>query len=133
MNEESGLMPDAFDRKMSNFTGLPGVIHVKPSTIPVVDPVLGTSTTFIVSTYRKRDEHERNGKVVVKSEDYIFLQVVSGRTGVVRVVIPPAVADAIARHRDTLSARSRSTSAKAVAAERKARGEVPGFMKGRKR
>lgn len=74
---------------------------------------------FIVQTYRQRERG-----------DTIFLEVV-GVGGAVRLVIPPAVSNTIARQRDALTARSRSQTAKAVAADRKARGIEPGFMTNR--
>ncbi len=49
--------------------------------------------------------------------------------GVTRLALPPRVADAISRQRDTLSAKSRSRAAKALAQARKDRGELPGFMR----
>ena len=48
-----------------------------------------------------------------------------------RIVIPPAVADVIARQRDQLTAKTRSRAAKRNAEDRKERGIMPGFMKGR--
>ncbi|HVI09593.1 MAG TPA: hypothetical protein VND65_14990, partial [Candidatus Binatia bacterium] len=49
--------------------------------------------------------------------------------GIVRLALPPRVANAIFRQRDSLAARWRSKQAKRVAKERKDRGELPGFMK----
>lgn len=133
MNDQpSPGMPDNFDRRLSGFTGLPEVMQTKASTIPTVDPILGTTQTFIVQTVRKRDERERNGKVSSRAEDHIFLQAMA-RGEVVRLVLPPKVADTISRQRDSLTARQRSKTARAVAADRKARGEVPGFMRKRKK
>jgi len=50
-----------------------------------------------------------------------------------RLAIPPAVADAIVRQRDALTAKSRSKAAKTVATNRMNRGELPGFMRGGRR
>jgi hypothetical protein len=63
--------------------------------------------------------------------DHVFLETVS-RDGAIRIVLPPQVADAIARQRDTLTAKSRSKAAKTLAQERKARGDLPAFLKSKK-
>ncbi len=42
------------------------------------------------------------------------------------------VAEAIARQRETLTARARSRAARRTAADRKARGEAPAFLKGKR-
>jgi hypothetical protein len=107
-----------FDRILAGLDGLPDVTHAGPSTIRSVS-FIGTGQTFIVSTYRMRDRG-----------DTIFLETISGE-GSLRLVIPPAVADAIARQRDTLTAKVRRKVGKASAEARKQRGELPGFMKRR--
>ena len=71
-------------------------------------------------TYRHREQG-----------DTIFLETISAE-GSIRIAIPPKVAEAIARQRDSLTDKSRSKAAKATAADRKARGVVPAFMKKRK-
>jgi hypothetical protein len=96
------------------------VIEVKPSTVRVSIPLLGLSQTFIVQTIRQR-----------AVGDHVFLETVS-RDGAIRIVLPPQVADAIARQRETLTAKSRSKAAKTLAQERKARGELPAFLKRKK-
>lgn len=58
----------------------------------------------------------------------IFLEYI-GREGSLRLALPPVVADAIARQRDALTDKSRSQAARAVAADRKARGIKPDFTK----
>jgi hypothetical protein len=118
----SGNMPDEFDRLRGNLDGLPDVVHTSPSTITVV-PVLGVggSRTFIVQTFRQRDQG-----------DTTFVQVISSG-GSLRLVLPPSITDAIARQRDALSTKSRVKAGKARAAADKAAGKVPGFMRGRRR
>ncbi len=116
-NEVSSAMPDAFDRLLGSLHGLPDVISTKPSTMRTVTPLLGTSQMFIVQTYRQ-----------LERGDTIFLECVS-KDGSVRIALPPAVADAIARQRDALTDKSRSRAAKRQAQDRKDRGEVPGFMR----
>lgn len=118
-----------FDRLLGALHGLPDISHTKPTTVRVVPqsnergvtPVTGTSDLFIVQTYRQRD-----------IGDTIFLEWVSAE-GTVRVPIPPAVADAIARQRDTLTGKTRSKAARETAQARKDRGELPAFMRKKKK
>jgi len=109
-----------FDRILAGLDGLPDVTHAGPSTVRSVS-FIGTSQTFIVSTYRQREQG-----------DTIFLEGVSAE-GSIRLVIPPKVADAIARQREQLTSKVRRKVGKATAEARKLRGELPGFMTGRKK
>lgn len=116
----SPAMPDAFDRLLGSLHGLPDVTTTKPSTMRTITPLLGTSQMFTVQTYRQRDRG-----------DTIFLECVS-KDGFIRLAIPPAVADAIARQRDALTGKVRSKIGKANAQARKDRGEAPAFTKNRR-
>jgi hypothetical protein len=120
MNDDTTKAFDTYDRHIGALKGLPDVIEVKPSTVRVSIPLLGLSQTFIVQTIRQREVG-----------DHVFLETVS-RDGAIRLVLPPQVADAIARQRDALTAKSRSKAAKALAQERKERGELPAFLKQKK-
>lgn len=117
-DQPSGAMPDEFDRLLGSLDGLPDVVATKPSTVRTLTPLLGNSQTFIIQTIRQAGKG-----------DTIFIEHVAGG-GSLRLVIPPKVADAIARQRDALTAKTRSKAAKTQAAERKARGVIP-FAKGR--
>lgn len=117
MSELQYRTVDKFDRLMGALVNLPDVTRTRPSTISVVSPLIGEAQTFIVETYRQREVG-----------DTIFLQYVDGN-GSVRIAIPPEAADAIARQRDALTTKVRRKIGKERAAERKARGELPGFMK----
>lgn len=117
MSDESGNMPDLYDRLLGGMHGLPDVVQTKPTTLRYVEPVIGRTVTHIVQTIRQRD-----------LGDHIFLEIVSG-AGTMRVVIPPNVADAIARQREAVVTMSRRKAARAVAQDRKDRGEVPAFTK----
>lgn len=112
---------DKFDRLMGALIGLPDVTCTKPSVIETLHPILGQTQTVIVRTFRQRE-----------IGDTIFLQVIDDQ-GSVRIHLPPAAAEAIARQRDALSTKNRRKAGKEQAQARKARGELPGFMKGRKR
>jgi hypothetical protein len=116
--------PDKFDRMLGALQGLPDVLSTKPSTIVATLPLIGRAQTFIVSTYRQREQGET-----------IFLQYVD-ESGAIRLVIPPEVAELIARQREALAGRARKQNGKAqaprlrqMAAERQARGELPAFLK----
>jgi hypothetical protein len=125
----SAAMPDAFDRLLGQLHGLPDVTNTKPSTLRTLTPLLGTSQMYIVQTYRQQVGKE-DGETT-RARDTIFLECVS-KDGSVRLAIPPPVADAIARQRESLTGKVRSKTGKRIAEERKARGEVPGFMRGKK-
>ena len=116
--EERSALGDVFDRTIRALDGLPDVVKTKPSTVRALTPVLGLSQTFIVQTYRQR---EQGDSILV---EYI------GAEGSLRLALPPVVADTIARQRDVLTAKSRRKAAKASAADRKARGIAPGFKRG---
>ena len=110
-----------YDKMISALEGLPDVTKTQPTTLRVVTPLIGASQTFIVQTVRQREVG-----------DHVFLEIVSGE-GAIRVVLPPKVSDAIARQRDALVTKVRRKHGKRIAAERAARGEQPGFMRGKAR
>jgi len=128
----SAAMPDAFDRLRGSLEHLPGVYHTKPSTLVLSVPLLGTSETFIVETWRQRDEHDQAGDEAdprAPSRDTIFLQHIGRDRLVTKIAIPAAVADVIARQRDALGTKVRKRVAKRLAAQRKADGIKPAFLK----
>jgi hypothetical protein len=117
---EQGSSINHFDRMLGALDGLPDVVSTKAATVRALTPLIGAAQTFIVQTYRQHDKG-----------DTIFLEYV-GADGQFRLVIPAAVADTIARQREALTGKSRSRAAKRLAQERKDRGEVPGFLRGKK-
>lgn len=117
MNEELKSSLSYFDRAKGSLHDLPDVIRSKEATVTVI-PTFGIgSHTYVVVTYRQRE-----------IGDSIFLQVIS-EGNAVRIMIPPAIADVIARQRDQLTGKSRSRAGKRVAEDLAARGIKPGFMK----
>lgn len=110
-------MANHFDRMLGMLEGLPDVIHAKPTTIRDVVPLTGDAQTFIVQMVKQKDRGET-----------VFLEHVSAE-GTIRIVLPPKVIDTIVRQRDALSGQARSRAAKAQAAERKAAGIEPGFLR----
>ena len=124
-HDPSGLMPDNYDRLLSQLDGLPDVTRTRQTIVRVMPPFgVGGSETFIVQTVRQR------GSETEKSKDTIFLEhVTHGRA--YRLVMPADVADAIARQRDQLTTINRRKGARAAVETRKERGIVPGFLKNR--
>jgi hypothetical protein len=113
----SSAMPDAYDRQLAALHDLPDVTRTKPTTIRTVPPLgVGGTQVWVVQTYRQQERG-----------DVVFLEVM-GQSGAIRLAIPAPVAATIARQRDSLTSQIRSKVATRVAADRKARGIVPGFM-----
>src|SRR4029077_10848051 len=110
---ERKALGDVFDRTIRSMNGLPDVITTKATTVRSLSSVLELSQTFIVQTYRQKDEG-----------DTIFIEYI-GFEGSLRLALPPVVSDVIARQRDALTDKSRSKAAKANAMDRKARGIQP--------
>jgi hypothetical protein len=115
---------DLFDQKHGSLVGVPGVLRAKPSTLRVSQPMTGDVQTFVVETFRQRDESDERSV----GRDHVFIEYVD-RGSHVWLYVPPEVAACIARQRDGLISRSRAQAAKAVAADRKARGIKPAFMR----
>lgn len=113
--QTEGLPKDEFDRMMGALDGIPGATVTRPSTTMTTHPILGITTNWTTHTVR-----------VPEIGDTIFVQFQDARGGL-RFVIPPKVAEAIARQRDSLTGMTRKRVAKRIAAERKAAGKKPGF------
>src|SRR2546427_12363761 len=92
-----------FDRILGALHGLPDVASTKPTVLRVI-PVFGIGAhLYSVQTFRQKDQG-----------DTVFLEHVS-EAGTTRLVIPPAVVDAIVRQRDSLTHKVRSRAGKASA------------------
>jgi len=115
-NDNAITTVSEFDRLVGALEGLPDVVKSKPSTIRAMMPLIGIARSYIVQTYRQTDKG-----------DTIFLETI-GAEGAIRIAIPPQVAEAIARQRESLTSKNRSKSAKRSAADRMARGEKPAFL-----
>jgi hypothetical protein len=112
---------DKYDRMAGALANLPDATQTKPATVKTIVPLTGESQTFIIYTVRQREVG-----------DTIFLEYGDGDR-YVRLYLPPAVADTIARQRDALTTKVRKRVARDQAAARKARGEVPAFLNGKKK
>ena len=117
MSEQAQTAADRFDRAYGDLTHMPDLTRTEARTIRVSAPIVGDVQTFTVQTLRRRDEG-----------DSVFIEY-HDRGGALRLVLPPTVADAIARQRDALTAKVRRRVGRESAAARKARGEVPAFLK----
>ena len=106
-------MVDAFDRIRAGMDGRPDVTRTRISTVRNIDTLVGNVSTFLIESVREKDEG-----------DTIFLEVAS-KDGNVRIVLPPRVANVIARQRESLVSKVRSKAAREQAAQRKADGIEP--------
>lgn len=116
-----------FDRTLGSLIGIPGVLSTAAATVRAATPMTGETQTFIVQTFRRREE-AIDEDTAAPSHEYVFVEYVDD-AGTTRIVIPPNVVRVIHRQHDALTGRARKRGAKAAAADRKARGIVPGFMK----
>ncbi len=120
MNEPQYKTVDKFDRVIGALAAHQDVTRTAASTIRVLSPFLAEPQTFIIQTFREKDRG-----------DTISLEYLDSG-GSFRVAIPAEVADVIIRQRDALTTKVRKRIGREAAAARKARGELPGFMKGKK-
>jgi len=118
-NNDNTIIRTEYDRILAGLDGLPDVAHTAPSTIRHVS-FIGTSQTFVVSTYRQKDRG-----------DTVFLET-TGESGM-KLMIPPPVVDAIVRQRDALTSKVRRKNGRASAAARKAAGIEPAFLKAKRK
>jgi hypothetical protein len=126
-NSLGGTMIDN-DHQISKYDRLRGSLHdtglfTRQSTIRNLDKVTGRAETFVVETAR---DDERGG-------DFIFVELIDEANLVTRMALPPKVANAIESQRESLTTKRRSLAGKRLAKERMDRGELPGFMKKKKK
>lgn len=124
-NPERSALGDMFDKARRSLDGRPDVMSTKQSTVEA-KTFFETTETYVVQTFRQRDD--ANPEKPGKPRDTIFLQRID-RDGGQRLVIPPEVADAIARQRDALITKARKRGAQAAMVKRKASGWVPNFKR----
>mgnify|MGYP003650413471 FL=1 len=103
---------DMFDRTRGGMEMRNDVTRTRVSTVRHVDPLVGNVATFLVESIRTEEG------------DYAFVEVAT-KDGNVRVVLPPKVTNALARHRDSLTTKVRRRIGREQAAERKAQGIEP--------
>lgn len=132
MEQQQYRTVDKFDRLMGALASLPDVAQSKPATVVETTPLIGATQTFIVQTMRQveRDVNSK-GEETTRSRDTVFFQC-GDDSGLIRMAIPQKVIDAIIRQREALTTKLRRKIGREQAAARKARGEMPGFMKRKK-
>lgn len=114
-----GEGPRSYDRLMAGLDGLPDSVRSRPTPVRVITPLLGNVETFIVQTFRQKDEG-----------DTIFIEH-TGPEGYERYYLPPAVVQVIVRHRNQLETQNRKRVGRRLAEERRAAGIAPAFTKGK--
>lgn len=108
--------PDDFDRQLGTLHGLPDAVDIK-NTIDVIEPIVGNAKTYIMRRYRQSEQG-----------DTLFLHVVGKKLNV-RLVLPPKVMAALTRQDAVLSTKLRRKNGRRLAADRKAQGIRPAFLK----
>lgn len=121
------LAKDEYDRVMGSLSQRNDCVATRESVIRHIPTwgIGGGVKTFIVQTIRASDGEGGSG-------DFVFIEC-SSSEGMVRLVLTPEVAAAIARQRDALSTKNRRNSARASMRERMQAGYVPTFAKPRKK
>lgn len=109
----------SYDRLMAGLDGVPDVARSRPTTVRVITPLLGNVETYIVQTFRHREDG-----------DTIFVEH-TGPEGYERYYLAPAVIRVLMRHRDHLETQNRRRVGRAQAEQRKANGIAPAFTKSR--
>lgn len=100
-----------YDRLRGSLEGV--AVFSKPSTVQNIEIITGKEETYVVETGR-----------LAEKGDYIFVRCMDD-SGVTRLAMPPKVAAAIARQRESLSKRIRTASLRQAAKDRMAAGFVP--------
>jgi hypothetical protein len=108
----SPIPNDTFSRELRALKDDPGAIS-STSTIQAQD-FYGNTATWVLETFRDADGNE---KVFAQRIDWVGGQ---------RLVLPPAVTAALARHREQLSARAKRRQGHRLVAQRKERGDTLG-------
>jgi hypothetical protein len=131
-------MPDDYDRQLGMLEGAQLVSKTRPSMVRTIPPLgVGGSSTYSVTTYREAgdviEEDGETGNVRRAPARFtVFLEVAKGDR-LTRLVIPEEVYVLMFRQRDALTTQAQRRAGKASAERRKARGELPGFLKGKRR
>lgn len=107
--DRSSLFGDDFDQMLRRLDGIPNSIHTQPATRTSLTPLTSVAKTWIVQTFRLRDSEDEDTPAT--SQDIIFLQNIAANTSM-RIVIPPDVANVIARQREALTSKNRKRGAR---------------------
>ena len=109
---ERTLPRDAFSTALRSLTANPGAVRTS-SKIDIVD-LYGTSETWVVDTFRTEG-----------GDETVLLQRIDGNGGL-RLVLPPAVTEALTRQRDRATTVNRKRGARRAMETRIARGDTIG-------
>jgi hypothetical protein len=136
-SERSAAMPDDYDRQLGMLDGAQAVTKTRPAMVRTVPPLgIGGSATYSVTSYRQAgdiiEEDPDTGNVKRGPATFTVFLEVAKADKLTRIVVPEEVFMLMSRQRDSLISQAQRRAGKAVAERRKARGEKPGFMKGRK-
>ena len=123
---------EAFDYELNQLVGVPGVTNTKQATVLHTNG-LTESSTWIVQTFRKRDVAQEAEGERATARDSIFVQFIGKGNRAIRLVLPPPVAELIARQRDQLTTKSRRAGARQAVATRLERGDRLGNPEALKR
>lgn len=105
MEHDNDHTVSAYDRAVGSLEGVPGTFKTRPSLHRLTEAITGISQTFVVTTVRHIEQGDR-----------IFLEIIqSADQPPIRVVLPPKVANTIARQREALSKRARRAAFRARA------------------
>jgi hypothetical protein len=120
-NYDRDRVVEDFDRQLGSLHGLPGVTSTRQATVRHVG--LTESSTYIIQTFRQREPVVEEGDKPKPARDTIFLEYIGPGGKSLRLVLPPGVADVIARQRDQLTTVSRKKGAQQAVAMRRERGD----------
>jgi hypothetical protein len=109
---ETPIPTNPFSRELRSLRDNPGAVS-SASTIHTQD-FYGNSATWVLETFRDGDGDQK-----------VFIQKID-ELGGARLVLPPEVTAALARHRDQLSTKVRRRQGHRLVAQRRERGDVLG-------
>lgn len=104
IDKDTTLPQDVYSKTLSRLLDNPAMVTTKGSTVDLVT-ILGHSETWVVKTVR------------IDDGDTLFVRRISAEGGM-SIVLPPEVAAAIARQRDSLTAIKRAKAARRTLADR---------------
>src|SRR5438128_6514939 len=62
-----------FDRTLGSLIGIPGVLGTSAATVRAATPMTGEAQTFIIQTFRRREEGDGDSAV---SQEFVFVEYV---------------------------------------------------------
>ncbi len=96
---ERTALGDVFDRTIRSMNGLPDVITTKATTVRSLSSVLELSQTFIVQTYRQKDEGDTIFIEYIGAEGSFTLFINAYRDALMFILCTRSAANPVARPR----------------------------------